>query len=119
MFIEHTLIIKMMSVAEGVLHLPLVFVSKHRTPLTLALDDFFRNRPGGMRFNNDKVSLITNSEETTVTHLKEFGRMMTHQFHQSFDSQHTSIHQFKHCDQRELYHRHTRGSLGCPTLLVA
>ena len=43
---------------------------------------------------------------------------MTHQFYESGNRQHPLVDEFKHSDQRELYHRHTAGSLGATTLFL-
>ena len=119
MRIKDSLVVQVMTVAEGVLYLPVVGMSEHRTPLALALDDLFRDGPGGIRTHNNDVGLIPFPDEPAFADLKQLRRMMAHQLYQSFNRQDTCVHQFQHGDQRELYHRHARCGLGCPTLLVA
>ena len=56
--IKSTLVVDQVTIAEGLLHLPLIFMSLHRTPLALALDDILCNGPWRMRLHDDDICLI-------------------------------------------------------------
>ena len=104
--IEGSLIIYKVTVAEGLLHLPLVFVSLHRAPLALALYNLLGYLPWRLWFNDDDISLISLAKEASLTYLEELGRLMSHQFYHPFDGEHALIYQLEHGNERELNHRH-------------
>lgn len=72
--IKGTLVIDKVTIAEGLLHLPLIFMSLHRTPLALALDDILCNGPWRMRLHDDDICLITLAQETTLGYPEELSR---------------------------------------------
>ena len=95
------------TITQGTLYLPIEGMVLHRTPLTLALDEVFRNCPRRLRTNDGDISTIAFTQESTLTDTKQSGRIVTHQLYQPLYRQHAGIHQFQHGDQRELNHWHS------------
>ena len=73
------LVINRMAVAEGAFDTPEIHVALHRTPAATTLDEVVRHRPAGVGTDEDDVCLITLTEEATLAHLEETGRIVTHQ----------------------------------------
>ena len=71
-----------------------------------------------MRAHNDNVCLVSLTQIATSCHPEQTRWTMRHQFHHLFDGKHPLVHQFQHGNQGELYHRHSRSSLGTSSLLV-
>lgn len=94
-----TLVVDGMSVAEGALDPPEIHMALHRTPATTALYEVLGDDPACIRTNKDEVCLIALTEETTPAYLEETGRMMTHQFDETFQRQYTLIDEFEHRDE--------------------
>ena len=88
-----------MAITESSFDTPKVHVTFHRTPTTTALDEVVRHRPACIGTNEDDVCLITLTEEATLAHLKETGRIMAHQLDEKFQGQHTLIYEFEHRDE--------------------
>ena len=74
-----TVTVDSMAVAEGSFDTPEIDVALHRTPAATALDEVVRHRPAGVGTDEDDVCLITLTEEATLAHLEETGRIVTHQ----------------------------------------
>jgi hypothetical protein len=113
-----TLLIDGMPVAKRTLHPPEIHVALHGTPTTAALDTVFRHNPASIRTDNHYIRLITLSDEPTLAHFEETGRIMAHQFNQAFKRKHPLIHKLKHRDERELNHRHSTGSTGTASFFL-
>ena len=94
------------AVAEGLLHLPLVFVSLHRAPLALALNHLLGHLPWRLRSDNDDICLVSLAKESSLAYLEELGWLMCHQLYHSFDGEHAFVHQLEHGNEGELNHRH-------------
>ena len=94
-----TLMVNGMSIAEGSFDTPEVHVTFHRTPTATALDDVVRHRPACVGTDEDNVCLISLTEEATLAHFEETGRIMAHQFDETFQGQHTLIYEFEHRDE--------------------
>ena len=91
-----TLIVDSMAIAEGSFDTPEIHVTLHRTPAATALDEIVRHRPAGVGTDEDDVCLITLTEEATLAYLEETGRIMAHQFDETFKRQYTLIYEFEH-----------------------
>ena len=79
-----TLIVDGVPIAEGTLDAPKIHVTLHRTPTAATLDQVVRHRPACVGTYEDDVCLISLTEEATLTYLEETGRIVTHQFDETF-----------------------------------
>lgn len=105
--IKDPLIIYKVSVAEGLLHAPLILMSLHRAPLALALYHLLGNQPRRMGTNHHDVGMIAWAQIASLSDLEQLGRLMSHELYQSLDAEHTLVYQFQHSYERELHHRHS------------
>ena len=88
-----------MSIAEGTLDAPKIHVTLHRTPTAATLDQVVRHRPACVGAYEDDVCLIPLTEESTLAHLEETGRIMAHQYDETLQRQHTLVYEFEHRDE--------------------
>ena len=113
-----SMVVDGMAVAEGALDTPEEHVTLHGTPATTTLDEVFGDCPTCVGTDDDNIGLITLAKETSLTYLEETGRIMTHEFDETFQRENTLIDELEHRDEGELYHGHATGSTHTATLFL-
>jgi hypothetical protein len=116
--VDMTLGIDSMTIAEGALDAPEIHVTLHRTPAATTLDQVLSDSPTRIGTDDDDIGLITLTEEATLAHFEETGRIMTHQLDKTLHSEYPLIYELEHRDKGELYHRHATGSTGTATFFL-